>query len=77
MKRWMIAVAVVALVAPSMAFARGNKTMAENGQVVHSRRAGVIMHRMVPPFHGVHVYEGRQAKQSRANYGWYGYQMGW
>lgn len=28
------------------------------GQVVHSRRAAVIAHRAVPPFRGVHVYEG-------------------
>jgi hypothetical protein len=27
------------------------------GQVVHSRRAPVIMHRSVPPFRGVHVYQ--------------------
>jgi len=30
------------------------------GQVVHSRRAPVIAHRVVPPFKGVHVYEGRR-----------------
>lgn len=79
MKCWMVAVAVVALIAPSMAYARGGKTMAENGQVVHSRRAGVIMHRAVPPFRGVHVYEGRQSKNMPYHYGVYGpsgYEMG-
>jgi hypothetical protein len=30
------------------------------GHVVHSRRAPVIAHRVVPPFKGVHVYEGRR-----------------
>ena len=29
------------------------------GHVVHSRRAPVIAHRMVPPFHGRHVYHSR------------------
>jgi hypothetical protein len=41
-----------------VAEARG-RTTAPNGQVVHSRRAPVIMHRAVPPFRGVHVYGGR------------------
>lgn len=59
MKRLTIAMLLVSLVAPTATFARGRtKTMAESGHVVHSRRAGVIMHRMVPPFHGVHVYQG-------------------
>jgi len=31
-----------------------------NGHVVHSRRAPVVAHRVVPPFKGVHVYEGRR-----------------
>jgi len=30
------------------------------GHVVHTRRAPVILHRAVPPFRGVHVYEGRR-----------------
>ena len=30
------------------------------GHVVHSRLAPVVLHRAVPPFKGVHVYEGRQ-----------------
>jgi hypothetical protein len=30
------------------------------GHVVHTRRAPVVLHRAVPPFKGVHVYEGRQ-----------------
>jgi hypothetical protein len=32
------------------------------GQVVHSRRGAVVAHRMVPPFKGVHVYEGRSRR---------------
>ena len=77
MKRWIVAIALVALVLPSSVWARGNKTMAGNGQVVHSRRAGVIMHRAVPPFRGVHVYEGRQAKQAGMVHSSAGRQMGW
>lgn len=37
-------------------FARGRSNSA-NGHVVHSRRAPVIIHRAVPPFSGVHVYQ--------------------
>ena len=76
MKRWMVALALVALTMPSAAWARGTKTLAENGQVVHSRRAGVIMHRAVPPFRGVHVYAGRQGKQANAVHGASG-RMAW
>ena len=58
---------VSALVLP--AFARGGKSYTVGGQVVHSRRAGVIMHKAVPPFTGVHVYEkqptSRRAERAR------------
>ena len=65
MKCWMVALALIAMTMPSAAWARGGKSIAPNGQVVHSRRAGVIMHRAVPPFRGVHVYEGgRQGRQA-------------
>ena len=30
-----------------------------NGQVVHSNPIPVILHRAVPPYRGVHVYQGR------------------
>jgi hypothetical protein len=77
MKRLMIALSLATLLLPGVALARGTKTMADNGQIVHSRRAGVIMHRAVPPFKGVHVYEGRQMKQANG----YGspayYDTGW
>jgi len=33
-------------------YVRGN-------QVVHTRVAPVIMHRVLPPYRGIHVYEGR------------------
>jgi hypothetical protein len=28
--------------------------------VVHTRRAPVVLHRAVPPYKGVHVYQGRR-----------------
>ncbi len=34
----------------------------KGGQVVHTRRAPVVMHRALPPFKGQHVYEGRVEK---------------
>jgi regulator of protease activity HflC (stomatin/prohibitin superfamily) len=39
-----------------------------SGQVAHSRRAPVAMHRMSPPYRGNHVYEKPQpeARQARA-----------
>jgi hypothetical protein len=35
-----------------------------NGHVVHSRMAPVLLHRAVPPFKGVHTYQG-QASRNR------------
>jgi len=31
--------------------------------VVHTRRAPVIAHKVVPPFKGVHVYQGRAPRR--------------
>ena len=31
--------------------------------VVHTRRAPVVAHKVVPPFKGVHVYQGRAARR--------------
>jgi hypothetical protein len=44
---------VVALTLPAFAAKRATSS----GQVAHSRRAPVAMHRMFPPFAGNHVYE--------------------
>jgi hypothetical protein len=53
-------IAIVLLLTPWIAptTARGNQ-QAAGAQIVHNRRAPVIAHRVVPPFRGVHVYEGR------------------
>lgn len=47
----------IALV-PSSAAAARNRT--SSGQVVHTRRLPVILHRAVPPQYGKHVYVGRR-----------------
>ena len=31
----------------------------QGNQVVHTRLAPVVAHRVVPPYRGVHVYQGR------------------
>ena len=36
---------------------------ASGSQIVHTRRAPVIAHKVVPPFKGVHVYQGRAARR--------------
>jgi hypothetical protein len=36
---------------------------ASGDHVVHTRLAPVIAHKVVPPFKGVHVYEGRAARR--------------
>jgi hypothetical protein len=32
-------------------------------QVVHTRLAPVVAHRVLPPYRGVHVYEGRSVRR--------------
>jgi hypothetical protein len=51
--------AVVLFLAPLAARA---EQQAYEGHVVHSRRAPVVAHRVLPPFRGVHVYQGRGRK---------------
>jgi hypothetical protein len=56
-----IVLAFVSIAAP--AFARGGKSYSASGQVVHSRRAPVLMHKAVPPYGGVHVYEKKETSR--------------
>jgi hypothetical protein len=49
-------VLLILLALPTIARAERSEM---GGHVVHSRRAPVIAHRMVPPFYGRHVYHGR------------------
>ena len=50
-----ILLALIVLAVPSIAHARQYQV---GGRVVHTRRAPVILHRLVPPYAGVHVYQG-------------------
>jgi hypothetical protein len=50
---------LMSMPAQTYAQRRGGQAAVE-GQVVHSRRAPVVLHRAVPPFRGVHVYQGRR-----------------
>ncbi|HTN73887.1 MAG TPA: hypothetical protein VL096_01520 [Pirellulaceae bacterium] len=55
--RTLIIIAVLFASLPTIAEARQRRT--NEGQVAHSRRAPVVMHRALPPFKGQHVYAGR------------------
>jgi hypothetical protein len=39
--------------------ASAEQYVAPSGQVVHTRVGPVVVHRVLPPFRGVHVYQGR------------------
>jgi hypothetical protein len=60
--RTLLIAALIALAIPAVAFAdrRGNSQASLEGHVVHSRRGPVMLHRAVPPFKGVHVYQGKR-----------------
>jgi hypothetical protein len=40
--------------------AQARQSRSHTGQVVHTRRLPVILHRAVPPQYGKHVYVGRR-----------------
>ena len=42
------------------------KRAAPSGQVIHTRRAPVAMHRMSPPYRGNHVYENPPSEERQA-----------
>lgn len=54
--KWLLIVAVLAISFPAAAQAR--QYVGNDGRVVHTRRAPVVMHRALPPFKGQHVYQG-------------------
>jgi hypothetical protein len=58
MRSLIVAVALVASLVAGTA-AQAQQTV-QGGRVVHSRVAPVVMHRVLPPFGGVHVYGGRR-----------------
>jgi hypothetical protein len=51
-------IVAASLLAPQFTHAQYPTTQ-RGGQVVHDRLAPVLMHRLLPPFHGKHVYRGR------------------
>jgi hypothetical protein len=53
-----IVVALLLVTALPLA-ASAEQYVAPSGQVVHTRVAPVVVHRILPPFRGVHVYRGR------------------
>ena len=46
-------------IAPSAPAAQYQVRTASGTKVVHTRVAPVLVHRLLPPFHGRHVYQGR------------------
>lgn len=51
---------LILLASPTLARA---EQYADGGQVVHTRRAPVVAHKLVPPFRGVHTYQGRGGRR--------------
>ena len=58
--RFAALIALILLASPAATFA---EQYANRGQVVHTRLAPVVAHKMVPPFRGVHVYQGRGGRR--------------
>jgi hypothetical protein len=54
----LLAFLVIALTSAAQA-----EQYASGDHVVHTRLAPVIAHKVVPPFRGVHVYQGRAARR--------------
>jgi hypothetical protein len=54
-------IAVVLLASPVSLFAEQYAN--NNGQVVHTRVAPVVAHKLVPPYRGVHTYQGRAGRR--------------
>ncbi len=58
--RTLALIAILLLASPLAARA---EQYASGDQIVHTRRAPVVAHKMVPPFRGVHVYQGRGGRR--------------
>jgi hypothetical protein len=52
--------ALILLISPAVSFA---EQYSDGSHVVHTRRAPVVAHKVVPPFRGVHVYQGRGGRR--------------
>ena len=53
---------VIVMLAASPLGARAEQYV-QGSQVVHTRLAPVVAHRIVPPYRGVHVYQGRAVRR--------------
>lgn len=62
--KWILAAAVVLTLAMADVSRAERYNAVRNGKevVVHTRVAPVIVHRVLPPYLGKHVYEGSRAK---------------
>jgi len=60
MRLLIIAALFLATIAPAAQAARRGTQSDGSGHVVHSRRAPVVLHRALPPYTGIHVYQGRR-----------------
>jgi len=58
--RTAILIALLLIAAPAIARA---EQYAMGDHVVHTRLAPVVAHKVVPPFRGVHVYQGRGSRR--------------
>ncbi len=58
MKSWLFCAALMVVSSLSLSSVEAAQYQARGGQVVHSRMAPVLMHRLLPPFRGQHVYRG-------------------
>jgi hypothetical protein len=59
--RFLVIAAISFATFGAAAQAAGRGTYSDgNGHIVHSRRAPVIVHRVFPPYTGIHVYQGRR-----------------
>ena len=58
--RTAILIALLLIAAPAIARA---EQYATGNHVVHTRLAPVVAHKVVPPFRGVHVYQGRSSRR--------------
>ena len=55
--------ALLAMLLLGTPVAQADRRTDSQGHVVHTRMAPVLLHRAVPPFKGVHVYQGSAAKK--------------
>ena len=55
--------ALIALFLLASPLAARAEQYASGDQIVHTRLAPVVAHKIVPPFRGVHVYQGRGSRR--------------